>query len=87
MRRTILLLSTMMLALLLASGVALAANITCQGGPCVGTEQNDRITGSLEDDVIQALGGRDHVTGRGGTILWTAAEAVTRSRAETAGTP
>jgi Ca2+-binding RTX toxin-like protein len=66
MRRTILLLSTMMLALLLASGVALAANITCLGGPCVGTEQNDRITGSMEDDVIQALGGRDHVTGRGG---------------------
>jgi hypothetical protein len=66
MRRTILLLSAMMLALLLASGVAWAANITCLGGPCVGTEQNDRITGSLEDDVIQALGGRDHVTGRGG---------------------
>ena len=86
MRRTLLLLSTMMLALLLASGVALAANIQCQGGPCVGTEQNDRITGSLEDDVIQALGGRDHVTGRGGTIRWTAAQAVTRSWAETAGT-
>ena len=68
MRRTIVLLSTMMLVLLLASGVALAANTTCLGGPSVGTEQNDRITGSLEDDGIQALGGRDHVTGRGGTI-------------------
>ena len=65
MRRTILLLSTMMLALLLASGVALAANITCQGGPCVGTEQNDRITGSQLEDEIQALGGRDLVSARG----------------------
>ena len=66
MRRTLLLLSTMVLALLLACGVALAANIPCQGGPCVGTEQNDRITGSQLDDTIEALGGRDHVTGRMG---------------------
>src|SRR5215208_5929826 len=47
------------------AGVAWAANITCLGGPCVGTEQNDRITGSLLDDEIQALGGRDEVTARG----------------------
>jgi Ca2+-binding RTX toxin-like protein len=66
MRKVILLLATMALAILLAAGAALAANIQCQGDPCVGTEQNDRITGSLEDDVIEALGGRDHVTGRGG---------------------
>ena len=66
MRRTLLLLSTMMFALLLACGVALAANIQCQGGPCVGTEQNDRITGSQLDDTIEALGGRDNVTGRMG---------------------
>jgi hypothetical protein len=54
MRRTLLLLSTMVVALLLAGGVALAANITCPGGPCTGTEQNDRITGSLLDDDIAA---------------------------------
>lgn len=48
------------------AGVALAANITCQGGPCVGTEQNDRIAGSQVDDDIEALGGRDEVTARGG---------------------
>lgn len=48
------------------AGVALAANIQCQGGPCVGTEQNDRITGSQLDDEIEALGGRDIVTGRMG---------------------
>src|SRR5215207_5828196 len=67
MRRMLLLsLTTMVVALLLAGGVALAANIQCQGGLCVGTEQNDRITGSQEIDVIQALGGRDDVTARGG---------------------
>jgi Ca2+-binding RTX toxin-like protein len=48
------------------AGVAWAANITCPGGPCVGTEENDRITGSLLDDQIQALGGRDHVQARQG---------------------
>jgi hypothetical protein len=48
------------------AGVAWAANITCTGGPCAGTEENDRITGSLLDDDIQALGGRDEVTARPG---------------------
>jgi len=76
----------MVVALLLAGGVALAANIQCQGGLCVGTEQNDRITGSQEIDVIQALGGRDDVTARGGTILSTAAGAGTASRVESAET-
>ena len=67
MRRTLLLLSTMVVALLLAGGMALAANITCPGGgPCTGTEQNDRITGSLLEDDIQALGGRDVVSARSG---------------------
>lgn len=51
--------------LVASAGVALAANITCLGGPCVGTEQNDRITGSQVDDEIHALGGRDEVTARG----------------------
>jgi Ca2+-binding RTX toxin-like protein len=68
MKRTLMLLSTMVVALLLAGGVALAANITCPptGGPCPGTEQNDRITGSLLDDDIDALGGRDVVSARSG---------------------
>src|SRR5215217_7552409 len=66
MRKTLLLFTTMALALLLAAGTAWAANITCTGGPCSGTEQNDRITGSLLDDRIQALGGRDEVTARPG---------------------
>src|SRR5829696_8069802 len=64
MRRTLLSLTTMVVALLLACGVALAANITCPGGPCTGTDENDRITGSQLDDQIQALAGRDVVTAR-----------------------
>jgi hypothetical protein len=68
------------------AGVALAANIQCQGGPCAGTEQSDRITGSQVDDEIEALGGHDLVTARGGTILSTAAMAGTTSRAESAET-
>ena len=67
MRRTLLLsLTTIVVTLLLAGGVAWAANITCTGGPCAGTEQDDRITGSQLYDEIQALGGRDVVTARAG---------------------
>jgi Ca2+-binding RTX toxin-like protein len=51
---------------LLAGGVAWAANITCTGGLCAGTEQDDRITGSQLYDEIQALAGRDVVTARAG---------------------
>ena len=87
MRRTLLLLSTMVVALLLAGGVALAANITCPGGgPCTGTEQNDRITGSLLEDDIQALGGRDVSAPAQGTMMSTAAGAGTTSGAESAET-
>jgi Ca2+-binding RTX toxin-like protein len=66
MRRILVVLATMVMGVLLASGVAWAANITCTGGPCTGTEQNDQITGSLLDDQIQALGGRDEVNARSG---------------------
>jgi Ca2+-binding RTX toxin-like protein len=67
MRRTLLLsLTTIVVTLLLAGGVAWAANITCTGGLCAGTEENDRITGSQLYDEIQALGGRDHVQARTG---------------------
>jgi hypothetical protein len=45
MRKTLLLLTTMTLALLLAGGVALAATITCKVGvTCKGTSSADTIT-------------------------------------------
>jgi hypothetical protein len=74
-------------ALLVAfAGVALAANIQCLGGPCVGTVQNDRITGSPQNDDIQALGGRDEVSARGGDDFVFGGGAGTTSWAESAET-
>jgi hypothetical protein len=68
MRRIIVVLAAMAAMVVVYAGAALAANITCPGGPivCAGTEQNDRITGSQVDDNIQALGGLDVVTARAG---------------------
>src|SRR5918998_3076708 len=69
MRRILVLLTTMVSGVLLASGVALAADVQCLGGPlglCVGTEERDRITGSEQNDQIVALGGADVVAALGG---------------------
>jgi hypothetical protein len=50
------------------AGVALAAVINCPstGGPCVGTNQPDLITGSAQVDFIFALAGNDEVRARAG---------------------
>ncbi len=40
---------------------AYAATITCTGGPCSGTNNNDQITGSPARDQIDALRGADTV--------------------------
>ena len=67
MRRTLLLLATMMFALVVAGGVALAATVTCSGDPeCVGTDENDRIKGSNNDEHIFGFGGSDIIDGNGG---------------------
>src|SRR5215218_8357072 len=69
MRRTILLLTAVAVAILLAGGVALAKNISCarQGGNvCVGTNNADTITGTNRADTIKARGGNDTVLARGG---------------------
>ena len=51
MRRTVLLMVSMALTLLLASGVALAINeIRCRGGECKGTHHADKMLGSCEAD-------------------------------------
>jgi Ca2+-binding RTX toxin-like protein len=63
MRKTLLLLTTMALALLLAAGVALAAPITCQVGvTCNGTSSDDTITGTTSNDTIKGLGGNDTIS-------------------------
>jgi Ca2+-binding RTX toxin-like protein len=67
MRRVVLLLASISMALLLASGVALAVNqIRCDGGECLGTPRNDEMLGSLRHDVIYALKGDDRMWGRTG---------------------
>lgn len=45
----------------LVGGIALAANVTCTGGACLGTEADDAITGSDLRDEIDAGGGNDVV--------------------------
>lgn len=67
MRRSgVLLLVTMVAALLLASGVALAANvITCPGSLCEGTTGDDEMTGTSGTDYIYAKEGNDTLRGLG----------------------
>jgi Ca2+-binding RTX toxin-like protein len=60
MRRTILLLATMLLSLVLASGVALAATL-------VGTEGDDTLRGTNGPDAIAGKGGDDVLLGIRGT--------------------
>src|SRR5215213_1783497 len=63
MRKTLLLLTTMALALLVAGGVALAATVTCQVGvTCNGTSSDDTITGTTSNDTIKGRGGNDTIS-------------------------
>ena len=64
--RAVLLLAAMACALVVASGVALAAVIQCTTNPCVGTEEDDEITGTEGAERIDALGGADFVDALGG---------------------
>ena len=65
MRRTVLLMASMALTLLLASGVALAINeIRCDGGKCNGTPRNDKMLGSLRRDIMYGFKGDDRLFGR-----------------------
>ena len=77
-RRTLLLLTTMAMAMVMASGVALAKAITCptgSNGQCVGTfgadvitgtDNTDTIDGKFGADTINALGSPDTINGGGG---------------------
>ena len=67
MRKTVLLLTTMSLALILAGGVALAATKQCQVGVlCNGTSSADAITGTASNDTINGLAGNDRISARAG---------------------
>ena len=60
MRRTILLLATMALTLLVASGVALAVTK-------IGTNGHDVLKGTAGKDNLLGLGGQDDIFGKGGS--------------------
>jgi Ca2+-binding RTX toxin-like protein len=66
MRRTTLLVASMIIGLVLAGGVALAANvIACPGGLCEGTTGDDEMTGTSNTDYIYAREGNDTLRGLG----------------------
>src|SRR5215212_893612 len=64
--RAVFLLLAVAVALLMASGVALAKTFHCDGGRCRGTNSADTIYGSAKRDAIYSLGGADLVRGDGG---------------------
>ena len=69
MKRAWLVATLVSVVLVVASGVALAANIHCPNRPdngCVGTKNADHITGTPQSDQIRARGGDDLVNARGG---------------------
>jgi Ca2+-binding RTX toxin-like protein len=67
-RRTIVLLASIALTLVLASGVALAATVNCVAGAseCTGTPNPDTINGSADADFIYGLAGADDMRGNEG---------------------
>jgi Ca2+-binding RTX toxin-like protein len=68
MRRTIVLLATMALTLLVASGVALAVTRIGTDGPDTlrGTNGDDNLLGKGANDILLALGGNDTLLGGSG---------------------
>jgi Ca2+-binding RTX toxin-like protein len=69
MRKTILLLASVALAMIVAGGVAWAATIQCPKLAkdwCYGTEEADTIRGTGENDRISAEGGGDTIYSYGG---------------------
>jgi len=65
-RRAVLVLSAVLAAMVLSSGVALAANITCQVNVyCLGTNKADTLKGTAERDYINGRGSADVLKGLG----------------------
>jgi len=64
-RRTILILATVVVLLVVVGGVAFA--LTCTGGTCYGTNAAEDIYGSKQNDRIYAYAGGDYINGRGGS--------------------
>ena len=65
MRRSVLLVAAVAVALTLASGVALARTIDCDGGKCRGTNNKDTMYGSPRHDAMYGFRGADLMRGNG----------------------
>jgi hypothetical protein len=59
MRRAVILLTVMGVAVLLLAGMALAATIACDGGTCTGTQNNDTMEGTEGFDRMYGRDGHD----------------------------
>ena len=67
MKRIMLLIASMMLALLLAAGVALAqdgVSKVCNTN-CRGTDRDDQLSGTSKRNAIKGRNGADHIEGKG----------------------
>jgi Ca2+-binding RTX toxin-like protein len=64
--RTALMFVVMAVALVVGSGVALAAVIRCDGGVCEGTKERDKLNGSDARDVMYGFRANDRLRGNGG---------------------
>ena len=66
--RALLIVATMLLGVLVLSGVALAVTKTCTStnNPCEGTNSPDKLSGTNAENEIRGLGGPDSITGGGG---------------------
>ena len=66
MKRTLQMLTAILEALMLSSGMALAATITCQAGvDCLGTSKADVLKGTAGKDLIYGRRGGDTLRGLG----------------------
>lgn len=71
MRRTIVSLTTMVMAIALACGIALAADIACDGGSCDGTTGDVTMTGSTSQNQMYGIGANDTMRGGDGAdAMW-----------------
>jgi hypothetical protein len=64
MRRVVILLAVITVAVAVGGGAALAKTIRCDGGNCFGTNRADTIYGTNRHDAIFAKDGGDFVSGR-----------------------
>jgi Ca2+-binding RTX toxin-like protein len=71
MKRTVLLIASMMLALLVAAGVALAQDGVSKvcNNKCRGTDRDDQLSGTSKRNAIKGRNGADHIDGKGAKDL------------------